>query len=65
MLRKGVSQFDWSGGYDAAIPQIDDFGLAVVFDMAFDGERGIGFGFRLAVSRRTINMGCTRCETSS
>ena len=41
----------WSGSCGAAIPPIDDFGPAVVFEAAFDGEQGVGARFRLAASR--------------
>ena len=33
------------------IPPIDDFGPAVVFEAAFDGEQGVGGRFRPASSR--------------
>ena len=46
-----------SGSYDAAIPPIDDFGLAVVCEAAFDGEQGAGFGFRPAASRPSKKYG--------
>ena len=43
------------GSCDAAIPPIDDFGPTVNFEAAFDGEQGIGFGFRPAAFRPTMN----------
>ena len=47
----GASQVFWSGSRGAAIPPIDDFGPAVVFEAAFDGEQGVGARFRPAAPR--------------
>ena len=47
----GASHFSWFGGYGAEIRPIDDFGSAVAFDAAFNGEQGVGIGFQPAASR--------------
>ena len=54
----GAFQFFWPCGCGAANPPIDDFGPAVVFDAAFDGEQGVRFGLRPPPSRPTKNKGC-------
>ena len=43
----------------AAILPIDNFGPAVVFQAAFCGQRGVGFGVRPAASSLIKNMECT------
>ena len=43
---KGASHIFWLGGYRAANPSIVDFGPAVVFEAAFNGEQGVGIDFR-------------------
>ena len=53
----GASHFSWFGGYGAEIRPIDDFGSAVVFDAAFNGEQGVGIGFQPVASRLTKKNG--------
>ena len=50
LFLKGASHIFWLGDYSAAIPSIDDFWFAVVFETAFDGERAVGFRFRPAAA---------------
>ena len=40
-------------GWEAEIPPIDGVGSAVVFEAAFNSERGVGIGLQPAASRPT------------
>ena len=63
----GASHIFWLGGYRAENPSIVDFGPAVVFEAAFNGEQGVGIDFRPAApcsiqskeyGMRPFNCGC-------
>ncbi len=49
----GRIRYFWLGGCGAEIPPIHDFGSAVVFEAATDGEQGVGIGLQPAASRPT------------
>ena len=49
----GRIRYFWLSRCGAEIPPTDDFGSAVVFEAASDGEQGVGIGLQSAASRPT------------
>ena len=54
---QGASHFLWLSGCGATSPPFEEVKPTPVFEAAFDGEQGVGFGFRLAASCLTKKYG--------